>query len=235
MSSVADVIAVSRERPVYPQALSRWYGKTAGRPLRLVLSFYSPDGNEVSMPLASISAYLKRDFPWVELHLCPILILRDEDAYSPENFANSIEALQPDLIAFSVMSPHWFPMLPYFAEIKKRLPDTALCIGGYQAMLSQQQTMENTDVDFICTGDGEYAMGNLVQFMRGSKDGPVDGMWERMSDNSVFETEAHQIGDLAALPFPDYDIFEKEDGFQNVNTSIFGRWWSGRGWRCSCR
>ena len=78
MSSIANVIAISRERPVYPQSLSRWFAKTAGRPLRLVLSFYSPDGNEVAMPLASISAYLKRDFPWVELHLCPILILRDE-------------------------------------------------------------------------------------------------------------------------------------------------------------
>jgi radical SAM superfamily enzyme YgiQ (UPF0313 family) len=222
MSSIANVIAISRERPVYPQALSRWFAKTAGRPLRLVLSFYSPDGNEVAMPLASISAYLKRDFPWVELHLCPVLILRDEQAFQPENFAKSVAALQPDLIAFSVMSPHWFPMEPYFEEIKKLLPDAAICIGGYQAMLSQQQTIANRNIDFICTGDGEYAMGNLVQFMRGSKDGPVDGMWERMTDDTVFETEPHQIGDLAALPFPDYDIFEKADGFNNVNTSIFG-------------
>lgn len=222
MSSIADVIAVSRERPVYPQQLSRWYGVAAGRKLRLVLSFYSPDGNEVAMPLASISAYLKRDFPWVEIILHPILILRDEQAYSPENYAATIAELNPDLLAFSVMSPHWFPMEPYFAELKRRLPDAAICIGGYQAMLTQQQTIENPDVDFICTGDGEYAMGNLVQFMRGSKDGPVDGMWEKMRDGSVFRTEPHQIGDLAALPFPDYDIFEKEDGFDNVNTSIFG-------------
>lgn len=222
MSSIANVIAISRERPVYPQALSRWFAKAAGRPLRLVMSFYSPDGNEVSMPLASISAYLKRDFPWVELHLCPILILRDEQAFQPESFAKSVAALQPDLIAFSVMSPHWFPMEPYFEEIKKLLPDAAICIGGYQAMLSQQQTIANRNIDFICTGDGEYAMGNLVQFMRGSKDGPVDGIWERMTDDSIFETEPHQIGDLAALPFPDYDIFEKADGFNSVNTSIFG-------------
>lgn len=222
MSSIADVIAISRERPVYPQHKSRWFGKAAGQKLRLVLSFYSPDGNEVAMPLASIAAYLNRDFPWVEVILRPILILRDEQAYSADNFAASIVDLQPDVIAFSVMSPHWFPMEPYFAEIKKRLPDLPICIGGYQAMLSQQQTIQNPDVDFICTGDGEYAMGNLVQFLRGSKDGPVDGMWEKLDDAEVFETDAHQIGDLAALPFPDYDIFAREDGFNNVNTSIFG-------------
>jgi radical SAM superfamily enzyme YgiQ (UPF0313 family) len=222
MSSIADVIAISRERPVYPQHLSRWFGKADGHKLRLVLSFYSPDGNEVAMPLASIAAYLARDFPWVEVILKPILILRDEQAYSPKNFAASVAELEPDLVAFSVMSPHWFPMEPYFAELKRLAPQLPICIGGYQAMLSQQETIANPNVDFICTGDGEYAMGNLVQFLRGSKDGPVDGMWESLVDGSVFETEPHQIGDLAALPFPDYDIFAKEDGFDNVNTSIFG-------------
>mgnify|MGYP000503867997 CR=1 FL=1 len=89
MNSVADLIAVSTERPFYPQAKSRWYGRTAGRRLRLVFSFYSPDGNEVAMPLASMSAYLKRDFPWVDVILKPILILRDAEAYNPENYARS--------------------------------------------------------------------------------------------------------------------------------------------------
>src|SRR3989338_2487976 len=110
MSSIADLIAVSSERPVYPQAKSKWYGKAAGKKLRLVFSFYSPDGNEVAMPLASMSAYLKRDFPWVEVILKPILIVRDAELYNPENYARSIAELKPDLIAFSVMSPHWYPM-----------------------------------------------------------------------------------------------------------------------------
>ncbi|MES3008266.1 MAG: radical SAM protein [Pseudomonadota bacterium] len=222
MSSIADVIAVSSERPMYPQAKSRWFGKAAGKKLRLVFSFYSPDGNEVAMPLASMSAYLKRDFPWVEVILKPILILRDAEAYNPENYARSIVALQPDLIAFSVMSPHWYPMEPYFQVLKSLMPELPICIGGYQAMLSQEQTIENPNVDFICVGDGEYAIGNLVQFLRGSKDGPVDGMWENLADGEVFRTEPHQIGDLAALPFPDYDIFAKDGKFTDVNTSIFG-------------
>lgn len=222
MSSIADVIAVSSGRPAYPQHKSRWFGRAPGRKLRLVLSFYSPDGNEVSMPLASIAAYLRRDFPWVDIVLKPILILRDAEEFSVENFARSVADSQPDLIAFSVMSPHWYSMEPYFAEIKRLCPEAAICVGGYQAMLTQEQTIANPDVDFICTGDGEYAMGNLVQFLRGSKDGPVDGMWEKLEDGDVFKTEAHQTGDLQALPFPDYDIFAREDGFARVNTSIFG-------------
>lgn len=222
MNSKADVIAVSTERPAYPQDKSRWFGSVKGERLRLVFSFYSPDGNEIAMPIASMAAYLKRDFPWVDVMLEPVLILRDADKYSPENYARRIQELNADVIAFSIMSPHWYPMEPYFEELKKLMPDLPIVIGGYQAMLSQDQTISNPNIDYICVGDGEYAIGNIVQHLKGSKDGPADGMWEKLVDGSVYETEPHQIGDLGALPFPDYDIFAREDGFKDVNSSIFG-------------
>lgn len=222
MNSTANVIAVSNERAAYPQDKSRWFGSVKKEKLRLAFSFYSPDGNEIAMPIASMSAYLKRDFADVEVLLQPVLILRDAEKYSPKNYARMIKEMDADVIAFSIMSPHWYPMEPYFAELKKLLPDLPVVIGGYQAMLSQEQTIENPNIDYICVGDGEYAIGNLVQHLKGTKHGPVDGMWEKLSDDSVYETEAHQIGDLAALPFPDYDVFEKEDGFKDVNSSIFG-------------
>jgi radical SAM superfamily enzyme YgiQ (UPF0313 family) len=224
MNSKADVITASSlsERPVYPQHKSRWFGSKKREKLRVVFSFYSPDGNEIAMPIASMSAYLKRDFPWVEVLLEPVLILRDAEKYNPQNYAQTIKALDADLIAFSVMSPHWFPLEPYFDELKRANPELPILIGGYQAMLSQDQTIANPNIDFICVGDGEYAMGNIVQHLRGSKDGPADGMWEKLIGDEVYKTEPHQIGDLAALPFPDYDVFSKADGFRDVNSSIFG-------------
>lgn len=222
MNSLADLIAVSTQRSLYPQHKSRWFGKASGDKLRVVFSFYSPDGNEISMPLASMSAYLKRDFPWVEVILKPILILRDAEKYSPENYAKDIKELDADLIAFSVMSPHWYPIEPYLDVLKAEIPQLPILIGGYQAMLSQQQTIENPNVDYICVGDGEYAIANIAQHLVGEKDGPVDGMWEKLSDGSVYKTDAHQIGELASLPFPDYDIYAINGGFTEVNTSIFG-------------
>lgn len=222
MNSKVDVIAASSERSPYPQERSRYFGSVKKETLRLVFSFYSPDGNEIAMPIASMSAYLKKEFPWVEVLLEPVLILRDAEQYSPESYAKTIEALDADLIAFSIMSPHWYPMEPYFEEIKKLMPDLPICIGGYQAMLSQEQTIENPNVDYICVGDGEYAIGNIVQHLSGLKNGPADGMWEKLVDGEIYQTEAHQIGDLQALPFPDYEVFSKEDGFKDVNSSIFG-------------
>ena len=63
MNSKVDVIAASSERLPYPQDRSRYFGSVRRR-RRLVFSFYSPDGNEIAMPIASMSAYLKQEFPW---------------------------------------------------------------------------------------------------------------------------------------------------------------------------
>jgi anaerobic magnesium-protoporphyrin IX monomethyl ester cyclase len=177
MNSKVDVIAIGKEQPEYPQGKSRWFGSVKKKTLRLAFSFYSPDGNEIAMPIASMSAYLKRYFPHVEVLHEPLLILRDAEKYSPENYARMIQDLDADVIAFSIMSPHWYPMEPYLAEIKKLMPDLAVVIGGYQAMLSQEQTIESPDVDYICVGDGEHAIGNLVQHLLGTKHGPAEGLW----------------------------------------------------------
>lgn len=222
MNSKAQIIAADAGQQPYPRHRSRWFGSVGRRNLRLVFSFYSPDGNEIAMPIASMSAYLKREFPEVEVMLRPILPLRDAERYSPESYARDLAELDADLLAFSVMSPHWYPMEPYFQKIKELTPDAAILIGGYQAMLSQEQTIGNPNVDYICVGDGEYAIGNVIHHLRGTRDGPADGLWEKLIDGEVFKTEPHQNGDLAAFPFPDYEIFSKEDGFEDVNSSIFG-------------
>lgn len=222
MEAAKSLIASNAQAHGYSQRNSRWHGAITKKKLRVALSFYSPDGNEVSIPLASISAYLKREFQSVEIVNTPILVARDAEQYSPQKFVSALKGLNVDLIAFSVMSPHWYPMEPYLSLLKKEMPDTPLVIGGYQAMLSQQQTIECPDVDFVCVGDGEHAMANLIRFLCGSIDGPVDGMWEKMGDGSVFETEPHQIGNIQDLPFPDYDLFAGADGFQSVVSSIFG-------------
>ena len=54
MNSKADVIAVSSGRAAYPQDKSRWFGTVKREKLRLVFAFYSPDGNEIAMPIASM-------------------------------------------------------------------------------------------------------------------------------------------------------------------------------------
>ena len=79
MNSNAEIIAATSGIQLYPQHKSRFFGSVSKDKLRLVFAFYSPDGNEIAMPIASMAAYLKRDFTWVDVFLEPVLILRDAD------------------------------------------------------------------------------------------------------------------------------------------------------------
>jgi len=221
-NQTASLIASNSTRTPNKSSKSIWQGRNSGERLRLVFSFYSPDGNEISIPIASMSAYIKRELDFVDVILAPILIGRFPEQFTPAKFAKNVVDLKPDLIAFSLMSPHWHPTEPYLESLKQELPCCPIVIGGYQAMLSQEQTISNPNVDFICVGDGEHAIGNLIQHIQGLKGGTVDGMWEKLSDGSINQSEPHQLSDLNALPFPDYDLFAKEDGFAQVISSIFG-------------
>ncbi len=222
MQTAESLIVSSAQTPEYPRHKSRWFGRLPARQLRVALGFYSPDGNEISIPLASISAYLKSEFPDLELILTPLLVAKDPEKYSPENFIKTLREQRVNVVALSIMSPHWYPMDGYLSLLKQELPDIPVIVGGYQAMLSQQQTIEHPAVDFACVGDGEYSMASLIRFLQGSSDGPVEGMWEKLSDDTVFTTQPDQIGNIQALPFPDYALFAKEDGFRSVVSSIFG-------------
>ena len=106
----------------------------------------------------------------MEVLLEPVLILRDAEQYSPENTRKPLRRwMRFDGILHH--EPHWYPMEPYFR--KSRIDaGPPICIGGYQAMLSQEQTIANPNVDYICVGDGEYAIGILCSICGDSKTAP---------------------------------------------------------------
>jgi len=193
--------------PVYKNKQSSWYGTCKAEKFRLALCFYSMDGNNMSFALSYISSYAKKQFPNIDVHIFAVFAYSEEYAYTPCGVAGTISQWNPDMIAVSLMSVHWDGMDMYLHEIKRKMPDVPLLIGGYQAILNPEETIKHPDVDFICSGDGELPVADLIRLLYGEKEGPVAGLWEKMSDGSVFCTESVQINDLNILPYPDYDIY----------------------------
>jgi len=198
---------LDRVAPVYDIKKSLWYGTHKTGNFKLALCFYSRDGNTMSFPLSCISSYIKSRFTDVEIHIFPVLTSMDEYAYSVSGIADTIFQWKPDLIAVSLMSVQWDGMDDYLRRIKSKNPEVPVLIGGYQAILNPQQTINHPAVDFVCVGDGEIPVADLIMFLRGDKKGHVYGLWEKMTDESVFCTDPVQINDINTLPFPDYDIY----------------------------
>ncbi len=175
------------------------------RPFRLLLTFYQRD-LAYSLGLASLSAYAKRAFPDLRVHLVPIF---RED--SCERIAGIVRAIEPDLIGASAMSPTWLPLAPYLRAIKAELPRTPIMVGGYQAIVSPDETIADPAVDYVCAGDGEEPLVALIRQLRsGAAVAEIPGLWTKRPDAPPIRTAPALMTDVAELPFPDYSIFERD-------------------------
>ncbi|MBC7863953.1 MAG: hypothetical protein IAF38_13335, partial [Bacteroidia bacterium] len=100
----------------YDQNKSKWNGKFRNKALRVALCIYNNDHNIVSIPISSISAYIKRENPEIELKLFHIVRINDDAKFLPPGFAAYLKSWQPDLFALSVLSTHWDGVKPYLTE-----------------------------------------------------------------------------------------------------------------------
>ncbi len=203
---------------------SRWQGhKTSAAPFKLALCYYAPESQLgfLSMPLASIAAYVRQSLPDTQIRLFRVLA-KDIDGGLSEasEFANQISDWQPNLIAVSLMTPHWPRMKNHLVAVKQKMPNTPVLIGGYQAIVDSHETIAFDPVDFICTGDGEMPTVDLIRYLCGIRTTPVEGLWEKFDDGSIQKTPSIQINDLSSLPFPDYSLYEELCHLREVDTTM---------------
>lgn len=198
-------------------------GAGSHRPLRIVLSFYSPDGISYSMPLACLSSFVKREFPGIEVHLVDINFTHpNQGDHTVAGYVRRVAELRPDLVGISCMSIHWHPLDPYLRALKTALPRIPVLVGGYQAILATEETINHPAVDFACVGDGEYPLAGLIKRISMGINDVVPGLWEKKSNGEVIKTQPVLSEDLAALPFPDYTIFERNGNLDGLLLSILG-------------
>lgn len=172
----------------------------------LLLTFYQRDP-AYSLGLAALSAYAKREIADLRVYLVPIF---PHDSVAA--MMGIVEALQPDLIAVSAMSPTWLPVDPYIRGLKRALPSTPILVGGYQAIVSPQETITHPAVDYVCVGDGEEPLVALIRRLRAGADAAdaIPGLWAKAPGGQVITSTPVLVQDLTALPLPDYTIFDRD-------------------------
>lgn len=210
------------------------------RPFRLVLTFFEADGTtEIVLALASLSAYVKREIPDIEVFLEPIHSPRPEREHTPEGYAERLAARDPDLVGFTCLSPDWFALDPYLRAAREAVSETPLLLGGYQAILSSEQSIAHPALDYICVGDGELPLADLIRRLRGEHDRPVAGMWEKRADGGVIKSAPILMEDLSDLPLPDYTLYDQVGALRGIGMGAGERFalpvMSGRGcpYRCT--
>ncbi|MBP9560390.1 MAG: radical SAM protein [Syntrophorhabdaceae bacterium] len=120
-----------------------------------------------------------------------------------ERIKRDVLAIKPDMIGMSVLTNQY----KYAIEIARHIKEYykgPIMFGGIHPTMDPTGTMGDENIDYICVGEGEEAILELVQ--KGSPRG-VKNMGYRLEGKLVLEPLRPFI-DINKLPFKDYSIFD---------------------------
>jgi len=135
------------------------------------------------------------------------------DAYAEglniETASKIVKELNPDIVGFSVLTPA-VPMSLKLAEaIKNNNKNIIIVFGGIHPSLMPEETLKNSNVDFVVRGEGEITFYELVNALKGSEadvEG-VKGVTYRKNGAIRHNPDREYIKDLDSLPHIDWEMF----------------------------
>lgn len=119
--------------------------------------------------------------------------------------------LKPDILAFSVLTPTYTWCLEVARKVKERT-GCAVIFGGVHPSAVPEVCLENSEVDYVCVGEGEHAVVELCESLgRGAHRParPIPNLWWKDERGEIVAGPNAAFGqDLDALPFWDKELWE---------------------------
>ncbi len=123
--------------------------------------------------IASLSAMLKK-------HGHQTKLLNYDSRFTPELFIEEVKAYDPGLVGFTILSYQW-PMIQDLLRLVKEKTDYPTVCGGYHVSFAEETVILNPHVDYICKGEGDHALVDLVTAMEaGTDDTKIPNIWKKV-------------------------------------------------------
>ena len=129
---------------------------------------------------------------------------------------SSIEERKPDIVGFSVLSPHLDRAASFATLIKGKYPSISTVIGNVHATALPVETLRAySDFDFLFSGESEDSFLKFIAAIHAQSHNfsSIKGLAYREENDVVFSGEPSGVKDLDALPFPAWDLFYTQDGY----------------------
>lgn len=160
-------------------------------------------------------------------HRCELLIEELE-----KDFFETAKNKNPDMVAFSCATDkkRWTLNV---AKSMKRMTDAYIVLGGPHATF-HPEIIENDQIDFICRGEGEEALLELVEKIEGDEClRDIENIWLKDDDEIIKNDPRPLIQDLDGLPFPDRELYSEY--YEKLNNLEMGQYFlTGRGCPYNC-
>lgn len=125
-----------------------------------------------------------------------------------EEFRKKIKNFQPDLIAFTVVENNYF-MAKRLLQIAKETSSALTIVGGLFPTIMPDLFINNSDVDMVCVGEGEYAMIELaVKLDLGEKISGISNLVVKHNGN-IIHNKLNAYYNWEPLVFQDWEIFDE--------------------------
>ncbi len=115
------------------------------------------------------------------------------------------------IVGISSTTPTFSTALKYAKEIKKRLPNVFVILGGVHVTFKPYDAIKNDFVDAVCIGEGEQTIVEVAERVEAGRSlRGVRGIIYREGDKIVENKRREFIEDLDSLPFPAFDLMPLE-------------------------
>lgn len=197
----------------------------------------------IAMPMGILylSATLERDIPGIEICIVDFakalreLIAEEErdptdfDAFAANVLAEQVpDDFVPDVIGMSILFSTAHRSTGHIADAVKRLwKDAPVVVGGMHATNAADALLKMPSVDFVCRGEGESIIAELVQRMR-SLDDPesIQGIFDQKKLQAAGPVRgmglesAPLIDDLDEIPLPAWHLLPMGEYVQSIGSRV---------------
>jgi len=127
---------------------------------------------------------------------------------SAERVVKEIAALEPDVVAISIMSTFFNKACRIIKLLKSTMPKIKVVIGGPHVSALSEYSLKTTGADFAVMGEGEVTLCHLLRILDGgsSRFDSIDGLAFRSGDSIITNNGRELIEDINTLPFPAWDL-----------------------------
>lgn len=141
----------------------------------------------------------------------------DINVYDPypnatvEEIVKQINSFNPDIVGVSILTSYSHRAKDIIKDIRNRLNDVKIVIGGPHPTALPQQSLDYFNADFVVYGEGEETMKKLCDAIACGKDlKNVRGIVYRDGKEIIQNEPRPLIQNLDTLPFPARELLEFE-------------------------
>lgn len=146
------------------------------------------------------------------------LVAEDPVVIIDEELQKKIDSFNPGLILVSVMTGHVQEVINLLKKVKFKCK---VVFGGVHPTICANETLENDIIDFICVGEGEELIIELIDALEKGKEFLTIRNLGYKRGGVTYINGLRPLIDLDELPIPDWGLFDPRHLFRPFMGNIY--------------